>query len=317
MDKTRSPKQLKKHVMKKYVNNQLLFLQRSCFAIVLLLCIHPGNIFAQDSTKAPVVKKVKPVKNTFGSVWLMDNQTVMVPIKGTLEMDIQHRFGTVNNGSEDLFGIFAPSNIRLGLSYAPIKKLFVGAGITKERMQVDLNAKFALLEQTPGQMPVSVTYFGNMVIDARKKSNFRYGAHRFSYFNQLIIARKISEKFSLQVAPGFSWFNNVEGYVDSKGEIQNKMKNGHLAISVLGRYRISEKSAILFGYDQPLTQHPTNNPHPNISFGFETTTSAHAFQVFAGNYYGIVPQSNQMFNQNDFTKGQFVIGFNISRLWNF
>ncbi len=276
-----------------------------------------GNLFAQDSTESPVVKKIKPVKYTFGSVYIMDNQSVMVPIKGTLEMAIQHRFGTVDNGKKDLYGIFAPSNIRIGLTYAPLNKLMVGAGVTKERMQVDMLAKYALLQQTPTQMPVSVTYFGNVVIDARDKSNFRNSVDRFSFFNQLIIARKISEKISIQVAPSFSWFNNVEAYVNTKGAILEKMHNYHFAISAAGRYKISEKSAITVGYDQPLTQHPTNNPHPNISLGFETTTSSHAFQVFAGNYYSIVPQSNNMFNQNDYTKGQFVIGFNITHLWNF
>jgi hypothetical protein len=313
------PKTIKKKIMKKYITRiELKFLQQSCFALALLLCISCGS-FAQDSTAtdAPVAKKIKAVKNTFGSVWLMDNQTVMVPIKGTLEMDIQHRFGIVNNGIKDMYGFFAPSNIRIGMSYSPISKLLVGAGVTKERMQVDLNAKYALLQQTPNKIPVSVSYFTNMVIDARNKSNFRAAAHRLSFFNQLIIARKVTEKFSAQVAPSFSWFNNIEGYVDSKGVIQEKMKNGHLAVSVLGRYKVTEKSAIIIGYDQPLTHHTTNNPHPNICFGFETTTSAHAFQVFAGNYYGIVPQSNNIFNKNDYTKGQFVIGFNITRLWNF
>ncbi len=313
--------------MKKYINSQSAFLQRSCLALALLLSINSGSIFAQDSTVAvpakdttdtPVGKKSKPVKETFGSVWLMDNQTVMVPIKGTLEMDIQHRFGTVENGKKDVFGLFAPSNIRIGMTYSPANKLYVGAGLTKERMQADFNAKYALLQQTiDNKMPVSVSYFGNMVVDARDKSFFRYAVHRFSYFNQLLIARKISERLSLQVAPSFSWFNNIEGYVDSKGNIQNKMENGHFAISTLGRFKVSEQSAITLGYDQPLTQHPANNPHPNISFGFETTTSAHAFQVFMGNYYGIVPQSNNVFNQNDYRNGQFVIGFNISRLWNF
>lgn len=276
-----------------------------------------GGLYAQVSTDALTIKKVKPVKNTFESVWLMDNQTVMVPIKGTLEMDIQHRFGTVDNGKKDIFGIFAPSNIRLGLNYSPMNKLFVGAGLTKERTQVDLNAKYSLLQQTPGKVPVSLTYFGNMVIDARDKSNFRYAVDRLSYFNQLIIARKFTEKFSAQVAPNFSWFNNVEAYVDSKGNIQKKMHNGHFAISVLGRYKISDKTALLAGYDQPLTEHLTNNPDPNICFGFEITTSSHAFQVFAGNYYSIVPQSNNVFNRNDFREGQFLIGFNITRLWNF
>lgn len=303
--------------MKKIKNIKITYLKYTCFALVLLLCINSSGVFAQDTATAQIVKKVKPVKGTFGSVWLIDNQTVMVPIKGTLEFDIQHRFGIVNNGSKDLWGFFAPSNIRLGLNYAPINNLFVGAGITKERMQIDLNAKYALLKQTARKMPVSVTYFVNMVIDARNKSNFREGVHRLSYFNQLLIARKITKNFSAQVAPSFSWFNNVEAYVDSKGAIQKKMKNGHFAISVLGRYKVTDKTSVIAGYDQPLTRHTTNNPHPNICFGLETTTSSHAFQVFAGNYYGIVPQSNNVFNQNDYTEGQFVIGFNMTRLWNF
>jgi hypothetical protein len=280
------------------------------------------SIFAQDSTatvEQPAAKpEVRLAKNTFESIYLMDNQTVMVPKKGSLEMIIEHRFGVVNNGSKDMFGLFAPSNIRLGLSFAPLNKLNTGVGLTKEKMQVDLNAKYAILQQTENnKIPVSVTIFGNIVIDSRNSSNFRYSAHRLSYFSQLMVARKISDALSVQVAPSFSWFNNVEAYVDSKGEIQKKMKNAHLAIAFMGRYKFSNKSAFIVNYDQPLTQHLTNNPHPNISFGFETTSDSHAFQVFAGNYYGIVPQSNNVYNQNDYTAGQFVIGFNITRLWAF
>ena len=286
--------------------------------LLLTVCFFTSIVFAQTETKKVESKKSKKVKNTFGSAWLMDNQTVMVPIKGTFEMDIQHRFGTVNKGSEDVFGLFAPSNIRFGLSYAPVNNLYVGVGLTKDRMQVDLNAKYSLLQQTvDNKTPISLTYFGNMVIDARKSINFRLPAHRFSYFNQLILARKISEKISIQVAPSFTWYNNVEAYIDKNGAIQDKMNNAHFAISTLGRFKITANSSIILGYDQPLTQHFTNNPKPNISFGFETNTSAHSFQVFMGNYYGIIPQSNNVFNQNDFREGQFVIGFNITRLWNF
>lgn len=276
-----------------------------------------GGLLAQDASETKTPTKIKPVKNTFESVWMMDNQTVMVPIKGTLEFDIQHRFGTVDNGKKDIWGIFAPSNIRLGINYSPVNKLFLGAGLTKERTQIDLNAKYALLQQTPGKMPVSLTYFGNIVIDARNKSNFRYSVDRLSYFNQLILARKITDKFSAQVAPNFSWYNNVEAYVNSKGEIEKKMNNYHFAVSVMGRYKFTDKLAVMAGYDQPLTQHLTNNPEPNICFGLEITTSSHAFQVFAGNYYGIVPQSNNFFNHNNYRDGQFLIGFNITRLWNF
>lgn len=298
--------------MKKFINK--LF-SPGCFALVLLLS---GPVIAQEEIpEAQATKTVKPVKNTFESVWLMDNQTVMVPIKGTLELDIQHRFGTVEKGKKDVWGIFAPSNIRLGMNYAPVERLNVGAGLTKERIQIDFNAKYALLRQTKNKVPVSVSYFANMVIDAREKSYFRHSYHRFSYFHQLIIARKVTDKLSVQVAPSLSWYNNVEAYVDSKGSVQQKMNNEHFAISVLGRYKITPKTSIIVGYDQPLTTHLTNNPEPNICFGLETTTSSHSFQVFAGNYYGIVPQSNNVFNQNDYREGQFLIGFNITRLWNF
>lgn len=289
------------------------------FLYLPLLVVAGSNTYSQDSTaeETTVTRKVKPVKNTFGSVFMMDNQTVMVPIKGSMQMEIQHRFGTVNNGSEDLYGIFAPANIRLGMSYVPVKNLFVGAGIVKEKMQVDLDAKYSIFQQTPGKSPVSVAYFANAVIDTRNKSNFLHSVDRFSYFNELMVARKVNESFSVQVGGSLSWMNNVEAYVDAEGKIQPKMHNYHIDASVLGRYKISPKSAVIAGYEQPLTQHVTNNPHPNICFGFETITSSHTFQVFFGNYFSIIPQNNAFFNQNDYTKGEFLIGFNITRIWNF
>ncbi len=279
-----------------------------------------GQLYAQDeSAGAPEVKKKQYAKNTFDSYAILSSQTVMVPNKGTLVMDIQHRFGTLKNGRKDAFGIFAPSNIRLGLEYVPIKNLMVGTGLTKERMQWDLNAKYAILKQTKDfAMPVSVSYYVNMVMDLRDISNFKYGSDRLSYYHELMIACKVHDKFSVQVAPSISHFNSVEAFVNSNGDIQNKMKNTHLAISVIGRVKVSQKTGIIAGYNQPLTKHYTNNPHPNITLGIETSTSSHSFQIFAGNYYGIVPQSDAVFNQNDYNMvGQFLVGFNIIRLWSF
>ena len=114
------------------IPNRLLTLS-ACVACCLIL--FQSTLKAQDSTivadETPAVaKKIKPVKNTFQSVWIIDNQTVMVPVKGTLEMDIMHRFGSVKKGYDDFWGFFAPSNIRLAVNYSPINKLNVGIGIT-------------------------------------------------------------------------------------------------------------------------------------------------------------------------------------------
>jgi hypothetical protein len=289
--------------------------------LTFFLAITVSSVSAQESgydsvqTIAIHSRGLQRVGNTFESIMLIDNQTVTVPMKHVLEFDIQHRFGTVKNGYKDFLGLYAPSNMRLAVGYTPINNLMVGVGFTKDRLLWDLDIKYALLKQNDKKgMPVSVTYFGNIAVDTREKENFRYDVHRLSYFHQIMAARKISRDFSLQASLNLSHFNNVEGYVDSKGEIQSKMKNDHLSFSMLGRLKVSDAFAFIGNYDQPLTQHPANNPNPNISAGIEIATPLHAFQVFLGNYRWMVPQYNNVYNNNNWQDGAFLIGFNITRL---
>lgn len=292
--------------------------------VIFSLLFFSAAIIAQENetTEEAVVKKPKPVKNTFESAWIIDNQTVMVPIKGTFEMDIMHRFGTIQKGYEDFYGFFAPSNIRLGFSYVPVEKLMVGASITKSNMIWEGFAKYAIMQQTKGKgFPVSITYYGNMGIETRKKDNYNHFSDRLSYFHQLLFARKISDRISIQVAPSVSHMNFVYGQfvdstIDKSGRIQER-KHDHIAIAVSGKFKIKEGMAIIANYDQPITKHRIGNPDPNLSLGLELTTSSHAFQVFLGNYYFITPQRNNYFNQNDYRDKQFLIGFNITRLWNY
>lgn len=282
----------------------------------------PDSASATDnSVAAPLVKKKSYVKNTFEGDYLIDNQTVMIPAKGSFVFAMQHRFGIANHAFTDLFGLFASATIRLGFSYVPVKNLQLGFGASNDRMQVDWDVKYALLKQTKDNaMPISVSYFGNAVMDTRKQSPvtiFSTLSDRFSYFNQLMVARKFSEKFSLQVSGSYAHFNNLQGFIDAEGKIQQALKNDNFAVSFSGRYKITDQTSVIGNYDQPLTQNPANNPHPNISLGLEMRTSGHDFEIFIANYGYILPQNNMIYNQNDFTKGQFLIGFNITRLWNF
>jgi hypothetical protein len=199
----------------------------------------------------------------------------------------------------------------------------------------DASAKYAIIKQTPGKYPVSVTYYGNAAFDTRKDADntiFKYSSQRMSFFNQLIIARKINSKLSIQVAPSISHQNSVNGYYtknDSTGtEVFQEMEFNHFAIAFSARYKLTNLMSAMINYDQPLTKHNTNNPSPNFSFGIEMNTSSHSFQLFLGNYYNLNPQQNNLYNKNspfgytdyDGTKvkgGSFIIGFNITRLWNF
>lgn len=286
------------------------------FGLILLSLAVVMPAVAQEAQVIEIKSRpLQRVGNVFESVWLIDNQTVLVPLKGTLEFDILHRFGTINNGYDDFYGLYAPSNIRLGFSYVPINNLQVGFGFTKERLLWDVFAKYAILNQMGEKsFPVSVSYFVNASIDTRDKENFTNDTDRLSYFHQLMVARKITNNLSVQAAVSLSHFNSVEAYVNSRFEVESKMKNDHIAVSVSGRYKLSDALAFIANYDQPITQHTSNNPHPNVSFGWEIATPLHAFQIFAGNYKWIVPQYGNVFNQNDFQEWEFLIGFNITRL---
>lgn len=263
-------------------------------------------------------KKPKPVKNTFETGMMGDNQTVMVPSRNTFTFDIQHRFGTWKKGYEDFFGLFASSNIRLGVSYSfLLNNLNLGLGYTKGNMLWDLDAKYAIIKQTKGKWPVSVTYYGSMEVDTRKKENFQYTSDRFSFFHEIMIAHKCTDKFSVQLAPSLTHVNSVNAYYGSNGKLKNEMEHEHFALAVTARYKLKETMAVFMNYNQPITKHNVNNPHPNLLLGLEMTTSAHSFQFFAGNYYAISPVRNNMFNKMNYRDNDFLIGFNISRLWNY
>lgn len=251
-----------------------------------------------------------PVRSTFETTQLIDNPTVTGPFAKQLQLNIIHRFGVVKNGITDLFGLYAPSNIKMGLNYGITDRIMVGIGTTKNYKLQDLNWKVALLQQNRGgSVPVSVSYFGNFVIDASNKANFGEPSrfkeiHRFSYLTQVIVARKFNEAISLQVAPTFIYYNAVD----------TTLKNINLGVSFGGRVKISDSKAIIFEYDQPLTsaKYSAYNAKPNLGLGLEIGTATHAFQVFASTAQDIIPQHNFVYNQNDFTKGQIVLGFNIT-----
>ena len=287
--------------------------------LALLLFVSWSNIsIAQDNdSTAPAVPKYKPVKYTFAGPLLIDDQTVMIPTKGSLQFAIQHRFGNANNYS-DIYGLFNITTMRIGFNYVPVKNVEVGFGLCSYNVTWDLNLKIALMRQSEeGGWPLSISYYGNIGIDSRDQSNFVSGTDRYSYFNEIMIARKINDNFSAQLAPQISYFNNVPGYIDAKNAIQPTMQNMQFSFSAIGRYKLSPKMAIIADYVQPMTQNPTNNPYPNMAFGIEFETIQHSFQLFVSNFGYCDPQLNNFLNQNDWTKkGNYMFGFNITRKFN-
>lgn len=276
--------------------------------LLFIFLLIPFAFNAQE--KEDEKKKEKPERDAFESSHVIDNPTNVLLSKNALEIQMQHRFGVINDNKNDMAGFWGDSNIRIGVAYGIHERLTIGFGTTKFNRLQDFNWKVGLLRQTrSNSMPFSVTYYGNFTIDARSKENFSLKQDRYSYFNQLIIAKRFNPNVSLQIAPSVSHYNLVHP----------DMKNDMVSIAFGGRFKISPQTAILVDYSQPITEIKNDEykPEPGISLGFEFATSAHEFQIMLTNYNGLVQQKNYMYNQNDFFNGDFMIGFNITRIYNF
>ena len=280
--------------------------------ILLTLSLNITSLLAQQDTLQQATSK--PVRFTFGTTTLIDINTTETPYKGGLQLEIHHRFSLIEN-YHNLFGIYGSANTRIGLNYGITDRLMIGAGTTKDYKLQDIQWKYLILQQTEdNSMPVSLSYYGNIVADLRKEEEFGPAAsfreiHRLSYFTQLIVARKINEMFSVQVAPSLAYFNSVPLNADTAAGY----KNLNLGLSAGARANLFGSHSLLLEYDQLLTkQDPDEQTKPNLSLGWEINTATHTFQIFVANYSQIINQRNLVFNTNDFTKGDCLVGFNIT-----
>ncbi len=277
-----------------------------------------GIVFSQDSI--PVQTKKPLAKATFESGYFIDDQTVALPPAHTLQMVIQHRFGTIQNGWTDLAGIWGTSNIRFGLDFTINKNVLIGVGTTKNKRIQDIQLKYTFLRQRKGGFPLTLSVYGNMGIDCLNKSVFGNdfkAIDRFSYFYELMIARRFCSRFSAQVGVAWVHYNIVDTTVTPRDWHVNTMYNDNLQISGIGRLKVSPQMSIIATYSQSVFTYVNRRPWPNAGLGIEVSTSTHAFQVFFAAAQGIVPQEVSFYNENNPYNGVILIGFNITRLWTF
>lgn len=281
--------------------------------------------FAQDA-EVPAAEEPAPlgpeiVKSTFEHSVLINNQTVESGFNNMIDLIIHHRFGSFTDGdgkadSYDLFGLYKPSNIRLGINYGISDVISVGVGATKNKHIYDFQGKYRILRQKTAGMPLSLTYYGDVAYnDTKPKDKFLNQdsaykpANRLSFYHELMVARKFTSRISAQVSASYTYINLADT-VKFKG-----LKHDMLAASFTGRYKFSPQAAAILTYSQPLTAREDEMPKPDLGVGVEISTGNHQFQVFAAAADAIINQEMKLYTERDFTKKDFIIGFNVTRQW--
>ncbi len=280
----------------------------------IALIYHP--VFGQEDLlkdleqTAPVEPQY--VSATFKSTRVINSHSTETLGKNQLDFRISHRFGRVNSGAYNFFGL-DQATIRLGLEYGINDRINIGIGRSSWGKTFDGYLKLKLLRQRADKswaMPVSVVWLSNAGLTTLETSDEYVKSNtsgRISYVHQLLIARKFNEFFSLQFAPSLVHRNYV-------ADLQEK--NDVYALQAGARIKISKRISINGDYILRLNNTGNDTYRNSAALGVDIETGGHVFQLHVTNSQGMIEQYFIAQTDGRIDKGDIYYGFNISRQFN-
>ena len=245
------------------------------------------------------------VEATFKGTRLINGHSIETRSKGVMDFIISHRFGTIDGGSYELWGL-DNATIRIGLEYAITDRLYIGVGRSSFEKTYDGFIKYKLVRQAsgPGGLPLSVTWFSSGSIRTIRQPEISPSfQEKLASTNQLLIASKLSPEVSVQVMPTWVHKNLIQ---------EDDQNNDAFALGVGGRVKLSQRVALVVEYYYQF-QKINNNSFDPIAIGFDIETGGHVFQLQFTNATSMVPKGFVTETDNDFFDGEIHFGFNISR----
>lgn len=274
--------------------------------ISLIFLIATSGLFAQDELleilESEQAEEEGYVSATFKGTRVINGHSIETRTNGVLEFIISHRFGTINSGYDEFYGLDF-STIRLGLEYGLTDNLNIGVGRASFDKSVDFFAKYRFIRQSDNS-PITATAFASMVRKTLDEVGLE-GTDRNAYTAQLLIARKFSSNFSFQIAPTLIQRNLVATTQDD---------NLLIAIGLGARYKITNRIAIVSEY-YPQLSNTSDQFQNSFAMGVDIETGGHVFQL---HFTNAIQMSERGFigeTTDDFWDGDIHYGFNITRVF--
>ena len=303
-------------------------LRNSVFALISISAALSAT--AQDDLLGLLGEQEKgPLYTTasFKTTRVINGQSIENVGHGVLDFKIGHRFGTLEEGITNFFGL-DQSSVRIGFDYGVTDRLMVGIGRSGYQKTVDGFAKYKILRQCEEGcgMPITASFVvGSSVttlvaqdVPWYAPGQTDYFSHRLSYNMQLVIGRKFSEGVSLQITPGVI-HRNLTMYADDKNDVIN--------VGIGGRVKLSKRVAFSAEYfyvlpnqmheysDAELNANPKLKTTNSLSVGFDIETGGHVFQLHFTNSTGMFERAFITETTNHWDKREIHYGFNISRVF--
>lgn len=251
-----------------------------------------------------------PVELTFHAPRHISLLTVEPIAKKELHFSIMHTFNTIDNGYRNLWGIDNGANIRLSLEYGISERFSLGMGRSSLDKVFDMYGRYHLLRQTQtNSMPLSVSV---MVGAAVNTSSYDFlpqpgvsPEQRWSYAAQLMLARKFSRRFSLQLSPMVAYFNDIHPIFLVEGT-----QNMYVATAVSAKVGITSRTSLTAQWIPNLN----NSLRHNFGVGVDIEAGGHVFQL----YFVTSPALNEPYllaAGNGKIGEKFRLGFNVNRIF--
>ena len=286
-------------------------------SIIIIFILFSTSLFAQDDLMNLLNQNTAPEINyttaTFKSTRIMNGHSIERMPSGQLDFRISHRFGTLNSGAYNLFGL-DQANIHFSLEYGITNWMMFGVGRGTYEKTFDGFTKFSILRQSTGArvMPVSLSLFTSAALNSMKWSDparTNYFSSRLSYTAQLLVARKFSQGFSFQLSPTFVHRNLVVTELDP---------NDLYAVGAGGRMKLTKRISLNAEYyyvvnaNNTYMSQPVYNP---LSVGIDIETGGHVFQIIFTNSLAMIEKGFVGETTGQWKHGDIHLGFNISRVF--
>jgi hypothetical protein len=281
--------------------------------INLVLCLAAFNTQAQDDLLHLLEEQdeeVQYIKASFKTNRIINLHSLESTPFGVLDFKISHRFGFVNTGIQEFFGL-DNATIRLGLDYGITDNITIGIGRSSYEKTYDGFLKYKLLRQRTGKKntPVTAAFLASVAVRTNESSdpNIDYSfTDRTAFAYQFIVGRKFNENFSLEVVPSMIHRNLVQ---------TNNEENDVFAIGFGSRYKLSKRISLNLEYIYVLPDQLAEVYHNSFSVGFDIETGGHVFQLHFTNSTPMIEKGFIAETVGKWGKGDIHFGFNVSRVF--
>ncbi|GAB4414999.1 MAG: DUF5777 family beta-barrel protein [Bacteroidia bacterium] len=281
------------------------------FLLTLLLC---QPLFAQDDLMDLLEdmeeETIDYTYATFKTVRVINGHSIEIPAPGVMQLIIAHRFGRINGGAYEFFGL-DQANMRLGFEYGINNHLCVGVGRTNLGKTYDGFVKFKFLRQSTGAriMPVSVVALSGISANGLTwayPNRPNYFTSRLSYTHQLLIGRKFSDRLSLQLSPTVVHRNLVRTSEDW---------HDIYLIGIGGRYKLTGSITVNAEYFYALPGYLSEGYQNSLSLAFDIETGGHVFQLIFSNSRAMTDNLFLTETDGQWQRGDIHFGFNLMRVF--